>query len=123
MSGAARFWGTAALAAAAVAGLSALVPLAPALEADTDARRLRIWLLCVFTAGVMALLLGLSARLGAFRGLGFRDVRRAGSVEAALQERERLDRARGTTARFDLWVMATGALLLATYLAAWLATR
>lgn len=116
-----RFWGSALLAAALVAALATLVPLYPPLGLETAMERQRAWLLTVWTAGVMAVLFGLSARLGGLRVLGFREVASAGSLRAALEERRRAGRGGGSepAGSFDLWVVATGALLIGIYFAGW----
>jgi len=79
-----RFWGSAVLAAA---GFAALVPLLfpfRALGLDPAADRPRIWLLTVFCAGVMALLLGVSGMIGG-HFLGLRDVLEAKSATIAIE--------------------------------------
>ena len=118
MSRPARFWGSALLAAAIIAALATLVPLIGPLGLETPAARQRAWLLTVWTVGVMALLFGLSARLGGLRSLGVREVASAGSLRAAMEERRRAGAAeRGS--RFDLWISATGLFLVGIYFAGW----
>jgi hypothetical protein len=118
VSPAARMWARSAAAAAVVAGLSGLLPLVPALRATTGADRARVWLLAVWTAGVLAILFGLSGWISAARGLGFRDVARSGGIEAAAEERRKV-RESGVAA-FAPAVAATGALLIGIYFAGWL---
>jgi hypothetical protein len=113
-----RMWTRSAAAALVFAALAGLLPLAPALRATTAADRGRIWLLAVWTAGVLAVLFGLSAWISVSRGLGFRDVARAGSVEAAAEEKRRA-RSDGIAA-FAPSLAATGAVLLCIYFAGWL---
>ncbi len=119
VSGALRFWGSAALAAAVLAALALLVPLHPALSAATPEHRERAWLLTVFCSGVMLLLFGATARLGGLRGISAQDVVEAGSVREAMERRKK--GARGLLALADRWVMAAGAWMIAIYLAAYLA--
>ena len=125
MRPAAVFWGSAALAAGAFAALAPhLLPFG-ALGIVTAADRERAWLLTVFCAGVMALLFGGSGALGAFNFLTFRDVAEAGSVLKAKEERRKAGKAEAIpyTRNFALWVVATGAFLVAIYFALWLALR
>lgn len=119
------FWGAAVGVAVGLAALAAAFLPYEALRLTTAAERERAWLLTVWTAGVMAILFGVSATLGAFGGVGFRDVVEAGSVtEATRLHRERLkfDRS-GYTGRFDWWLIVTGVLLLVIYFGGWLALR
>lgn len=113
-----RFWGWAFGVAGAVAAAAALLMPYEALGLRTGAERERAWLLTVWTAGVMAVLFGATARIGA-RGLGVRDVADAGSVRAALEERKRAERAAAGPG-LDLWIVATGGILIGIYFAGWL---
>jgi hypothetical protein len=71
----------------------------------------------------MAILFGLSARLGGFTGIGFREVMEARSLKQAMTlHRERLKEPEAEFARsFDGWLIVTGAMLVAIYFAGWLA--
>jgi len=124
--GAAVFWGSAALAAAAFAALAPhLLPFGM-LGLEQAADRERAWLLTVFCAGIMALLFGASGALGVAGLLSFRDVAEAGSVLKAKEEKQKARAAAGTipyTRNFALWLVATGAFLVAAYFALWLALR
>jgi hypothetical protein len=119
------YWGTAIGVAVAFAAAAAAFFPYEQLRLHTVAERERAWLLTVWTGGVLAVLFGTSALLGAFNGIGFRDVVEAGSVQRAterLRERQRPDEA-AYTRRFDWWLVTTGALILAIYFAGWLALR
>jgi len=112
-----RFWGSSALVAAVY---SALVPvLTPyrAMGLDPAEDRVRIWLLLVFTGGVMGVLFGLGALIAGRKMLGVRDVIEAGSVAKARElARERTEApAAAYTSNFAAWVVATGALLIGIY--------
>ncbi|HEX2187482.1 MAG TPA: hypothetical protein VHG51_01230 [Longimicrobiaceae bacterium] len=113
-----RFWVWAFGVAGAVAGAAALLMPYGTLGLATAAERERAWLLTVWTAGVMAVLFGLTARIG-MRGVGVRDVADAGSVRAAIEERRRAQRADAGPA-LDLWLIATGGILIGIYFAGWL---
>jgi hypothetical protein len=115
-----RLWMRSAAAALVVAALAALLPLAPALRARTGAELARLWLLTVWTAGVLAILFGAAGWISGFRGLGFRDVASAGSVQAAAERKKAGALApRG----FAPGVVTTGVVLIAIYFAGWLALR
>jgi hypothetical protein len=116
------FWGSAlGVAIVFAAGAAAFLPY-ESLRLFTAAERERAWLLTVWTGGVVAVLFGLSARLGAFTGIGFREVVEAGSVRQAMDvHRERTKPTDSEFARrFDAWLIATGGMLIAIYFAAWL---
>jgi hypothetical protein len=115
-----RFWLSAVLAALGVSGLALLVPMGLHVRELGEFRR--IWLLTVWTAGVMALLFGLAARLGGFRGFGLREISEAGSFAEAV-ERRRQARQGSHAPAADVWVIVTGGLLVAVYFAGWLALR
>lgn len=117
------FWGTAFCVAAGFALLAALVLPFEALGQTTLQERERAWLLTVWTGGVLAILFGLSALLGGFSGLGFREVLEAGSVRGAIDTHRRaLTRWGGADFHrsFAWWVISTGGLLIGIYFAAWL---
>jgi len=112
--------------AALFALLSALLlPFEP-LGIRTAAERERAWLLTLWCAGVLAVLFGLATRLGAFGGIGAREVVDAGSVPAAAERQRQSRRVWGGGAfhqSFAWWTVAVGALLIAIYFAGWLALR
>jgi hypothetical protein len=113
-----RFWAWALGVAAAVALAAAFLFPYETLGLRTAAERERGWLLTVWTAGVMAVLFGATARIG-LPGVGVRDVEEAGGVPAAMEARRqaaRSDRGR----RLDLWLIATGGILIGIYFAGWL---
>jgi hypothetical protein len=114
VSPALRFWGSA---AAASIGFAALVPLLIAV-ADPAEDRHFVWLLTVFTAGVMLALFGLAALIGGRRSVGLRDVIEAKGVVNALRRVEQ-DRSESPpyTSNAAVWCIVTGALLLVVYFA------
>lgn len=115
-----RFWGSAIAVAAGFAAAAALLLPYDALGLGTGAERWRAWLLTVWTTGVMAVLFGASAVIGAGTPLGYREVAEAGSVMEALRMRRG---ARGAPEHFHRnfawWLVCTGALLIAVYFGAW----
>lgn len=122
MRGALRFWGWAVGVAAGFAAAAALLFPYGALGLHTAGERERAWLVTVWTAGALLVLFGLTARVGGFRGIGAREVVEAGSVRGALDARRRADAggASGTGGGFDLWIVATGAVLIGIYFAGWM---
>ncbi|HEV2146211.1 MAG TPA: hypothetical protein VGR37_02210 [Longimicrobiaceae bacterium] len=122
MSGSAlRFWLWAFGVAAAVALAAALLFPFEALGLRTAADRERVWLLTVWTAGVMAVLFGATARIGQ-PGIGIRDVEDAGSVRGAMEARRQSARS-GRGRGLDLWLIATGGILIGIYFAGWLVLK
>jgi hypothetical protein len=119
------FVGSAVAVALAFAALAAAFFPYESLRLHTAAERERAWLLTVWTFGLMAILFGLSARLGAFTGIGFREVVEAGSVRtAAERNRQRLKGPQaGFAESFDGWLMLTGGVLVLIYFAGWAALR
>ncbi|HEY0019021.1 MAG TPA: hypothetical protein VGC13_22155 [Longimicrobium sp.] len=117
MSPALRFWGSA---AGACIAFTALTPLIIAWSPAED--RARIWLLTVFTAGVMMVLFGLAGLISGRRSVGMRDVIDAGGVGQALA-RAGQDRSESPayTHNAAVWCVVTGALLIAAYFALWMA--
>lgn len=113
-----RFWAWAAGAAAAVALAAALFLPYEAIGLRTEPERERAWLLTVWTAGVAAVLFGATARIGR-RGVGLRDVLDAGSVPAAVEARRRAEGG-GAGELLDVWLVATGGILVGIYFAGWL---
>ena len=117
MSPALRFWASA---AAFCIAFTALAPLIIAWSPAQDRRH--VWLLTVFTAGVMLVLFGAAALISGRRSVGLRDVIEAGGVGPALA-RARQDRVESPayTHNAAVWCVATGALLVAAYFALWMA--
>lgn len=111
-----RFWGWALGVAGGVAAAAALLLPYDALGLHRAAERERAWLLTVWTAGVLAILFGATARLGA-RGAGTREVAEAGSAEGAVETERRAGREYGRG--FDAWLMATGSVLIVIYFIGW----
>ncbi|MBV9772723.1 MAG: hypothetical protein JO040_02160 [Gemmatimonadetes bacterium] len=117
-----RYWGSALAVALAVATAAALLFPYAALGLGSTAERERVWLLTVWTAGVLAVLFGLTARLGWAKGIGVREVSEAGSFREAadaLRKSERADPVR----RADVWIIATGVFLIGIYFAGWLVLK
>ena len=117
------FWGAAIAVALLVAVLSALLLPYGTIGLDSLEERQRAWLLTLWTAGVMSVLLGVSSLLGAFSGLGLRDALEAGSLQRAqAARRESLSgEERAFHRSFGWWLVCEGGLLVATYFAAWVA--
>ena len=113
-----RFWGSAVLVAIVFAALVPVLFPFRAAGMDPAADRPRIWMLTVFCAGVMALLLGGSGLIGGGRLLGLRDVIEAKSATVAI-ERQRQARAELTASRgwrnAGGWTVAAGGSLIAIY--------
>ncbi|HEX2209106.1 MAG TPA: hypothetical protein VHG93_15610 [Longimicrobium sp.] len=116
MSPALRFWASA---AAASLGFAAFSPLLIALSPADDRRH--VWLLTVFTAGVMLALFGVAALISGRRSIGMRDILDAGGVRQALDRAAVRDRAQtpAYTGNAAVWCIVTGALLLVVYFALW----
>jgi hypothetical protein len=119
------FWGSAASVAVFFAAVTAAFLPYESLRLLTAAERERAWLLTVWTGGVTSILFGLSALLGGFSGVGFRDVIESGSLRKAAElHRARLKENRTAFHHgFDWWLITTGALLVLIYFAGWLALR
>jgi hypothetical protein len=124
VSPAQRFWASA---AAVAIVFPALVPvLFPfrALGMDRALERDHVWLLMVFTAGVMMVLFGASGLIAGKRSVGVRDVVDAGGVRQALDRAsEREERRADYTHNAAVWTIVTGAMLLAAYIVLWVALR
>lgn len=87
---------------------------------DTGAERLRVWLLLLWTSGVMAICFGAAGILSYGGPIGFREVADAGSLTGALAARRRARRESGSPyTNFAWWLIVTGALLICIYFAAW----
>lgn len=114
-----RFWGSAAGVSIAFAALVPLLFPFRAIGLDPAVDRERIWLLCVFTLGVLLVLFGSGAWISGRRSVTLRDVVDAGGVPRAL------DRANATapsdetryTQNAAAWCAVTGVLLLMVYFA------
>jgi Na+/melibiose symporter-like transporter len=117
VSPALRFWGSA---AGACIAITALAPVIIALSPAED--RQRVWLLTVFTGGVMLVLFGAAALISGRKSVGLRDVIEAKGVGPALA-RVRQDRTESPayTHNAAAWCVVTGALLIAAYFALWMA--
>lgn len=119
----AKFWATAAAVASAVAILLAFAFPYGLLGADGDADRRRVWLLCLWTFGVLAICFGGAGLLNAFSGVGFRDVSEAGSLEIAVEaKRDSLRHAGSGFYNFAGWTVSTGLFLVLIYFVAWIST-
>ena len=115
-----RFWGSALALALLFAAATAFLFPYDALRADAPGDRARVWLLTLWTAGVLAVLFGLAGLLAFATPLGFREVHDAGSVTAAREAREQA-RPRGQPfhENFAWWLVCTGLVLLLLYFVAW----
>ena len=115
-----RFWASSLSLALVFAAAAAFLFPYDALRLSTGADRARIWLLMLWTAGVMAILFGVAALLTFFTPLGFREVHDAGSVTAAREARQQSHR-RGQPFHdnFAWWLVCTGFVLIALYFVAW----
>lgn len=117
------FWGSSLGVAMAFAGLVPVLFPFHRLGLVTDADRDRVWLLVVFTAGVMAILFGAAAWVGGPRMLTLRDVVESGGIARAREQREKADRARAERPRYGnpaSWAVATGGFLIAIYFVLWM---
>jgi len=109
------FWGSAPLAAIVFAALVPLLFPFRGLGLDPAADRPRIWMLTVFCAGVLSLLLGASGLLS--RAIGVRDVLEERSATIAierLRQSREASRARGRM-NAGTWTLAAGASLIVIY--------
>lgn len=118
-----RFWGSAAGVSIAFAALVPVLFPFRAIGLDPVAERERVWLLVVFTAGVMLILFGTSALLGGLKWIGVRDVLESGGVRQALERRGKPGPADAYTRNFALWCVVEGGMLIAVYFVLWLALR
>jgi len=116
------FWGSALGVAMAFAGLVPVLFPFRALGLVTEADRERVWLLVVFAAGIVAILFGAAALLGGPKMITLRDVVERGGVTQARAARDATERARLERPRYGnaaLWMLATGAFLVAIYFLLW----
>lgn len=114
------FWASALGVAMGFAGLVPVLFPFTRLGLVTEADRDRVWLLVVFTAGVMAILFGIAAWVGGPRMVTLRDVVEGGGIAEARARREKADRARADRPRYGnpaTWTVATGAFLVGIYFA------
>jgi hypothetical protein len=121
MSNTAKFWGSTILAALLFALIARTLFPYSLLSFDSPEDRYRIWLLTLWTSGVMAICFGLTGLLTSIVPPGFRDVNDAGSVAAALEARREQRRQMGNSAFYNFagWTVTTGILLILIYFAAW----
>ena len=118
-----RFWLTSFGVAAAAAILLAVAFPYGLLGFDSEGDRLRIWLLCLWTLGMLAICFGGAGLLNAFSGVGFRDVSEAGSLEVAVATKKDSLRQGGSGFyNFAGWTVSTGGFLVLVYFLAWLYT-
>ena len=112
-----RFWGSAAGVSIAFAALVPLVFPFRAIGLDPAVDRERIWLLCVFTLGVLLVLFGSGAWIGGRRSVTLRDVVDAGGVSQALNRANNAtpQDETGYTQNAATWCVVTGVLLLMIY--------
>jgi hypothetical protein len=86
------------------------------IEIDSPAERLRVWLLTIWSAGVMAICFGSAGLLTNVTPLGFRDVADAGSTDIALERRGDALKSRSDSIfNFAGWTVATGLGLVLIY--------
>ena len=111
-----RFWASSLSLALVFAAAAAFLFPYGSLRLDTGADRERIWLLILWTSGVLAILFGVAALLAFFTPLGFREVHDAGSVTAAREARRR---GQGFHDNFAWWLVCTGFVLILLYFVAW----
>lgn len=115
---ASRFWGTSALAAVVLAVLLQWAFPYGALGLVTPEDRERVYLLLLWTSGVLAICFGMAGIFGT--SLGFREVAEAGSLQAAVEaKRESLKKASGSFYNFAGWIVATGLFLIGIYFIVW----
>lgn len=115
-----RFWASAVgLALLFAAAVAVLFPY-EALRLTEPPDRLRVWLLTLWTAGVLAILFGVAGLLTFATPIGFREIHDAGSVSEAKEARRR---ERMVTHpfhdNFAWWLVCTGLVLIGFYFIAW----
>ena len=115
-----RFWASAIVLALVFAAAAAFLFPFEALGRDAPEERVRVWLLTLWTAGVLAVLFGLAGLLAFATPLGFREVHDAGSVTAAREARvQARPRGQGFHENFAWWLVCTGLVLILLYFVAW----
>ena len=125
MSTKAKFWVSTVSAALLIALLSRTLFPFSLLSFDSAEDRQRIWLLTLWTTGVMAICFGLTGLLTSIVPPGFREVNDAGSVAAALEARREQRQQMGDSAFYNFagWMVTTGIILILLYFAAWVLLR
>ena len=115
-----RFWVSSLALALVFAAAAAFLFPYEALRLVGPEDRVRIWLLVLWTSGVMAILFGIAALLTFFTPLGFHEVHDAGSVTAAREARKQArGPGQGFHDNFAWWLVCTGFILIALYFVAW----
>jgi hypothetical protein len=117
-----HFWGSSFLAAAAFGALLGLLFPFGALGLETSAERNQVWLLTLWTSGVMAICFGASGLLIAITPIGFKDVVEAGSVVGAIEARRAERQTDSPFYNFAGWTVATGLFLILIYFVVWIVT-
>lgn len=114
-----RFWLAAVGAVLLYAVAAAWLFPYDALRLTTGADRHRVWLVTLWTGGMLAICFGAAGLLGYGGALGVREVVEAGSVAEAAEARRRARRdAGGFHRNFAWWLIVTGVLLVGAYFAA-----
>lgn len=115
-----RFWGSAVLVAAGWAVASSVLFPYESLGMVTGADRSRVWLLTLWSSGMMAICFGIAGILGYSSPLGFKEVAESGSLTQAFEARRRSRRQAGSFySNFAWWLIVTGAMLIAIYFLVW----
>ena len=115
-----RFWGSSIVLAVVFAAAAALLFPFDSLGQGAPEDRVRVWLLILWTAGVLAVLFGAAGLLAFWTPLGFREVHDAGSVTAAREVRvQARPRGQGFHENFAWWLVCTGLVLILLYFVAW----
>jgi hypothetical protein len=115
-----RFWGSALALALLFTAAAALLFPYDALRLTEQPDRVRVWLLTLWTAGVLAILFGVAGLLTFATPIGFREVHDAGSVSEAHEARRRARQvAHPFHDNFAWWLVCTGLILIAFYFVAW----
>lgn len=119
-----RFWLSSVVVVLVYAVVAAWLFPYEALRLETGADRHRVWLLCLWTGGVLGICFGLAALIGFGAPLGVREVVEAGSVTKAAEARRQARRQEGGFhSNFAWWLVVTGGLLVATYFMALAVSR
>ena len=115
-----RFWASSIVLAVVFAAAAALLFPFESLGLVAPEDQLRVWLLTLWTAGVLAVLFGVAGLLAFSTPLGFREVHDAGSVTAAREARvQARPRGQGFHENFAWWLVCTGLVLILLYFVAW----
>lgn len=111
-----RFWLSAVAVAAGWAVMSSVIFPYEALGLETGEERARVWMLTLWTSGVMAICFGAAGILGYSGPLGFKEVAEAGSLTQALEARRKSRGREGALySNFAGWLIVTGAILIGIY--------